>query len=301
MKCETNWEDDEPQLKRVMAASPVGAKMFWAGAEYLQHSRSVAIIKKSIDKLGEQIDETVLTDSLQQVRAELSNVGVDINEVFKKRKCSCVYRGVTLMTYVTSYLDEWEIRKEAHVRSMAVSGGFLDPIFCEGELVPLVRVAGAKVDPTLLTATKLARAAMLDFIPNTSEQTSANIKNMIAMRAMALCQCDRFARIDMLFFESFMDEGAESRMHDAILQCFPTQGDGVTEELCSQRLRGLAQSKLVSFVGVGLGSLVTVILDVMTTLVDGCHPKWEQVTQTDFIKRVKARMGYFLQYEVVGG
>ena len=37
----------------------------------------------------------------------------------------------------------------------------------------------------------------------------------------------------------------------------------------------------------------------MATLVDGCHPKWEQVTHTDFIKRVKARMGYFLQYEVV--
>ena len=89
-------------------------------------------------------------------------------------------------------------------------------------------------------------------------------------------------------------------MHDAILQCFPTQGDGVTEELCLQRLQGLAQRKLVSFVGVGLGTLVTVILDVMTTLVDGCHPKWELVTQTDFIKRVKARMGYFLQYEVVG-
>ena len=89
-------------------------------------------------------------------------------------------------------------------------------------------------------------------------------------------------------------------MHEAILQCFPTQGDGVTEELCLQRLQGLAQSKLVSFVGAGLGSLNTVILDVMTTLVDGCHPKWEQVTQTDFIKRVKARVGYFLQYEVVG-
>jgi hypothetical protein len=102
----------------------------------------------------------------------------------------------------------------------------------------------------------------------------------------------------MLFFESFMDEGAQSRMHDAILQCFPTQGDGVTEELWLQRLQGLAQGKLVSFVGVGLGSLVTVILDVMTTRVDGCHPKWELVTQTDFIKRVKARMGYFLQYEV---
>ena len=104
----------------------------------------------------------------------------------------------------------------------------------------------------------------------------------------------------MLFFEAFMDAGAEARAQESILQCFPTQGDGVTEELCCQRLQGLAQGKLVAFVGAGLGSLVTVIMDVMTTLVDGCHPKWEQVTQPDFIKRVKARMGYFLQYEVVG-
>ena len=73
--------------------------------------------------------------------------------------------------------------------------------------MPIVRVPGAKVEPTLLTATKLARAAMLDFLPNANEQTSSNIKNMISKRGVALCQCDRFARIEMLFFGSFMDEG----------------------------------------------------------------------------------------------
>ena len=93
------------------------------------------------------------------------------------------------------------------MRSMAVSGGFLDPIFCEAELVPIVRVPGAKVEPTLLTATKLARAAMLDFIPNVNEQTSRNIKNMISKRGDGAMPVRPFARVEMLFFESLMDEG----------------------------------------------------------------------------------------------
>ena len=102
LACATWGEDVEQQLKRVMAASPVGAKMFWAGAQYLQNSRSVAIIQKAIAALGEQLDEKVVTDALQQVKNDLADSGVDSNEVFTKRKCCFVYRGVTLMTYVTS-------------------------------------------------------------------------------------------------------------------------------------------------------------------------------------------------------
>ena len=71
----------------------------------------------------------------------------------------------------------------------------------------------------------------------------------------------------------------------------------MTEELCCWRLQGLARGKLIAFVGAGLGSLVTVIMDVMTTLVDGFHPTWEQVTETDFIRQVKTRMCNFLEYK----
>ena len=70
---------------------------------------------------------------------------------------------------------------------------------------------------------------MRGFIPDVNSQTSSNIKNMITKRAAVLCQRDRFATIEMLFFEAFMDAGAEARVPESILQCIPAQGDGVTE------------------------------------------------------------------------
>ena len=156
LTCEANREDVEQQLKRAMDASPVGAKMFWAGAQRLQNSRSMALVQKAIAALGEDINVNGLTEALQQLKSDLSNSGVDMHEIL----------GVTLMTYVASYWDEWEIRKEAHVRSVVLSGGLLEPIFCEAELAPMVRVENAKVEPALLSATRQARAAMRGFIPD---------------------------------------------------------------------------------------------------------------------------------------
>ena len=81
---ETNWEGVEQPLKRVMGASPVGAKMFWAGAQYLQNSRSMATIQKAIAALGEGLDVKGLADALQQVNSDVSNSGVDMCRGIKR-------------------------------------------------------------------------------------------------------------------------------------------------------------------------------------------------------------------------
>lgn len=298
LSCKSSWSDVKDALDRVVAAADVGAKMFSSARRQLQEDISSKMLQDAVDALRvKNLTVDVVNEATDDIKEKLKEKGVDAVASFPRREIEFQYRGVKLKTQVHSLMDEWQVRKEAMIREVAVRSGLLDPLWCESELAPPAPALTAQVAPALLIEVRRMRKSAQDYLPTLASQTSERIQEVLQRRASVLVQLDRYCRIECLFFAKHIGPGAEARMHESILQCLPVLPDERTMGACLQALQTLGEGKLYAFCGSGLQAAFSTVKNFLTILNEGRMPPWHQATESDFFKKVKSAFANFLQHE----
>lgn len=298
-ECKTSWVDVREQLLRVVAGSQIGQKMFAIAHRQLQENLSSTMVQEAVDTMkSKNLDKKAVDSALAKLQERSKTIGVDLAETFLRREVVFSYRGVQLKSFVHSLMDEWNLRKEALIREMAVKlpRGGLAPLWCESELAPPAPATTVKVSADLYSDSARMRKAAHDFLPNLVDQTATNIEHVLKKRSSVLTHLDRYSSIESLFFMAHIGSGAEVRLHQSILKCLPTTPDDRSVASCLQEMNNLGDGKLVAFCGAGLQATFTTCRNFLSYLHEGRSPPWQQAPQEPFWNKVQSAFANFLKF-----
>lgn len=147
------WSGVRDVLGRVVSSSSIGRRMFsFAMVRIIAFGVSVAIEAQVTNALNQKCTvETINHVKLDTFSRINSMVGIGL--LLEKRLVHMNYRGVAFKVTVASVFGEVDKRLAAGLKELGLAVGMLQPLFCEGALVPPGR------RPTISWAPMTGRAA----------------------------------------------------------------------------------------------------------------------------------------------
>lgn len=283
-------------LASVCESCTTGSKMFsraYCEAQFALVSSKLSSVLQQLDSL------TIITaEAINQNKAlfskEVQLVGKSIAEAFKPKDKHFRYLGVDFTMPVSSIIDEYELRVAAKLRSIAVSSGTLEPLWCELQLAgPQTEARNVKVEYALVEQSAACRSACVDFMEG-KDITGENIKSLFTNKFNFLRQMDKHFQVEMYYFLACVGERGNDRIKSGIQASLPAPSKPVSPRVALASLKALEDSKLFEFVGMGVRSILTSIRSMVESIANDRAPNFDTATDNAFFKAVKNSLLLFL-------
>ena len=310
-RCQTKWLDVRSSLEACLKSAPTLCRILFAkGVSALQSVTAHDLIVDAGTRLVglEKLTPESIGFAEDRLKDELKKVDADLADTFTTRVVMYKYRDIDLTIDCNSNVDHWQLVKSAVIKTKAIQCGLLEHLFCENDLAPMTVQSNGPdsggspddmpVVEALIAGALGARSACLNFLPTREEQTSANIQSVFERNQYSLIFRDRFIRVEAGFFKHFSGTRADEKVHSTILGCFPPDPNStMTIEASVAKLATLKGSKLMDFAGISTKVMVQSLHDFTCSLQSGQAPRFDSITRTTFIQKVRARMANFCRFE----
>ena len=294
---EDEWATVAAEVKIVFDSSDVGKMIFRPAMRQIELNAVASVVQLHMDKLKDKdIDNALLVATRDAFVVDMKARGGNPSEVYAKPKdIDCRYRDVPSLVQCSSPMDQLNMRIEAFVRGLAVDKGLIDPMWCENELVGLRPVPAVTISPDVVLASANFRVALMDGLKE-EDATAANIEDTIKSNCAFLKTIDCKCRIELAFWSSSIGENARARLQAAILDRLPSEGSMFSIDSSLLKLKGLKDSKLVTFAGSSLAAVLTTIIAFVANLQASTAPHLDKAGTSTFITTVKTRLALFLSF-----
>ena len=165
VETKNSWEEVASQLS-VAIQSACGMRIFGSRLGVVS---CIAMSKKIDDEVNRFSQGDMTEATVKQAMATMKEACKDLGKDWTAPRASdgkimYKYRGVDCLTKVTSHQQEALLKLIAEVRTRAINSKWLDPIWCECQLVEVNAAEKMTVAPSLLTDAKLVRKAAAELI-----------------------------------------------------------------------------------------------------------------------------------------
>ena len=184
------------QIDEVVSSSETGARLLGVAQRQVHMEKVGELVHMHVDMISEKdITEATLIEARAKFLECLKGEGCDAMARFAPKEVALQYRGQPIVVSVSSALEHYTFAAEALVRSAAVDGGLLDPLWGESELVGNRPKPRIQVDKACVKMAKISRIAVRDELGD-EEASSENIQRVLKGKAQFLNSCDRYFRVE---------------------------------------------------------------------------------------------------------
>ena len=295
-----SWTPYKKQLGRVVESSMLGKHMFGFAQVHIICEDIEAFMDIEIAKSQPaRWNQERIHEMRKYCIAEVQKMkGIDLLPT--NRIITLKYRRLKIKLPVTSIYEEFEYRKEAMLRQMAVRMKGVPPLLCENGLVDDAGDAGPiAIEVDLLKACSAARVMANSFFGDEGWCSGESIRGLLQQKKPILRQLDSCWAIEEAFIEAMCGEGGEDALKQRILDSLPNPQKGTFSMATSmQKLQEVRNSDLCRFVSRSAQGLVDSVREIIHAMSNGKAPNFGQAETTEFMKSVIAKLGNFVTAEI---
>ena len=284
------------QIDEVVSSSETGARLLGVAQRQVHMEKVGELVETHVDMIGENdITEATLIEARAKFLECLKGEGCDAMARFAPKEVAVQHRGQPIVVSVTSALEHYTFAAEALVRSAAVDGGLLDPLWGESELVGIRPKPRIQVDKACVKMAQISRIAVRDELGD-EEASSENIQRVLKGKASFLNSCDRYFRVEQAFWMSFCGSSIDRKVHALILASLPCCTKPLTLAESSALMAKAEENKLLAFAGPSSRAVFKLVQSYLTTLTAGKSPALEKLGDGTFPIAVKLALARFCIY-----
>jgi hypothetical protein len=295
------WSDVSEHLDRVVAASPLGRKLFGFAYDSILAEKVAKVIQGHLAALDRhKVDGPAVEASTVAIKTGIAAIH-NVSMLPERRVISLGYRGVQLKVEVSTVHDEVKYRLMAYLKGRAVQGDQLVPLFCENVLVGTVVANPHEFDKLLVKEAEVARKVANDMVQGDVQSCGNFLREMLLQKQVLLMSMDPTFNIEIAFFIAMSGTGGEQRLEQEVLLCLPSLANPFTVTTSVQKLTSLADGQLYRFTSRSAQGAFGVVRELMAAMEAGRSPNVGACQGTPFLRQVAQLLPYFCKETVAAG
>ena len=290
------------ELRALVDSSQVGKLLASKTLRDAQRDVHMTVVQNTLD----EIPVGALTLDVKGTNRKLfftkcQEIGCSPTETHKAKDHAFKHLGVSFCIPVQSLLDQYNLAWECLVRTQAIDSGEFAGLFCEKELATDVGIKCPAPEEPLMTQTKMARAEMVKFLAG-EDPTAKAINDKYKEKLGYLMGIDKYAKIEMAYFEASAGESGMTRAHDFIQKQLPSPAEvDKTPSSVLASFQAQVGHKLFVFAGSGAASIYKKVMTLVKAIHEGSRPCFEGATEAGFMKEVMSKLLNFARLEAPTG
>jgi hypothetical protein len=295
----TGFETFQKELIEVVKSGPLGVALFGSAL------KSVGA-KQLVDECISICKRLCLTDitpatfasSREDFLLYCRQRQKDANAAHKPTNQSIPYRGNVYPVSVMSAMALFKMVRAAAVRTVAVDGGLLKPLYFEKELFEGRAVSKIKVEKSLLEGNVQAREAAEDFCAGIIDKTALTYKGILEHKKKfnILLQYDDTFVIEKAVILGTIGAVGDASLRDQIIAALPSTTNGMTTLQSLAKIDNIGRGRLLQVVGIGMQSVFLSVQKAVQAL-DTRHAPVNTGSNTPFMKTVFEHLSSLCSYK----
>ena len=291
----TSWLDAQDELA-IVTKSDIGMRLFGSGLRSVQNE----IVQKRIDKAFDdlmgngKLSESSVRDAIASILKELLGLEVLVG-MPERRKVTVSYLQRNVEIPVKSMHEQVQLGFAVRWKSLAVSAGLLQPMFCELELASPIDVDNdvkGRIDVDLLRHSKVVREMTKEGCNILENEAGNDIMFWFSKEEARLASIDPTIKIEIKFFESMNCEKGQELLQARFMAEMPTATRHTCIENAVQSLSVILNSQLYKFVCPGIQGFLRTALDIVHCVAESRQPVFDKQVK-GFLLQVKERLPFF--------
>ena len=296
-------DPDGRVLRRCITASCTTASMFKDLTKKSQYVLFVAAINERLKQLDfNDFDEVALSDFPVVMAQEVQSLKESGFDAYETRTSWIEFMGSKVKVELSDLDDEWRVRREALLKTLAVSSNSIRRLPWEVALHGDQSIAGIR--QTVSLSDKITepyvnvREVMFSIMGDV--RTLAEMLKILTSNEKLLYQSDRTCSVlELGYLKNHAEQDLLQSCHCACLAALPNEGSLISMADSQNLLSKVCTSKVVTILGTTAYGEVSGLHRIVAGLAKGSAPQAVEITRmSGFYKVCMKRMTYFYTCEV---